>query len=347
MECHPGQQRETTAPCPPALRAGERLGAKICFPGKGHSRELPRRGDIHRQTGELDRWERVGEGARDEWDRRVTEASLCHRAQVWAQRPGANPTTPRGCKALVPRVVPGAAQAASPAGSPGVQVEDLLGQVAGALEQRPDLQGGEVEGEAAGGEHQGLPGEEQSPGTERQQQVHSALRPPAAGLRDPRGTALPCPTRLPGHRRRREGSAGLVLSTHGCTAGADKSRSGGCVRPALSEHPKAHNPLGRRPCASHLGAVPCTQTGSARQSPAGHPAAKRGPARPAPRPQRCPCPCRTHGFQPGFLRCASRAPARAAGILSRGCCRHTPGASGTYGLLEARVELHSFQHPRK
>lgn len=98
----------------------------------------------------------------------------------------------------------------------------------------------------------------------------------------------------------------------GSTVGADKSRSGGCVRPALTEHPKAHNPLGRLRCASRLGAVPCAQMGSARQSLAGHPAPKWMLARPAPQPQGCHCSGRTHrsSFQPpapGFLRCGSRA----------------------------------------
>lgn len=56
------------------------------------------------------------------------------------------------------------------------------------------------------------------------------------------------------------------------------------MRPALSEHPKAHNSLGRLPCASRLRAVPCAQMGLARHSLAGHPALRRMPARPAPQP---------------------------------------------------------------
>lgn len=42
-----------TAPCPPALGGGERLGAEICPPGKGNTMELPGRGEdeVHRHAG--------------------------------------------------------------------------------------------------------------------------------------------------------------------------------------------------------------------------------------------------------------------------------------------------------
>lgn len=235
VECHPGQQREITAPCP-ALGGGERLGAEICSPGKGHTGELARRGETS-----MDIWGSWQVGARDERDGRVTEGSW---AQHTIDRCGhrdqeQTPAHPQGATPLSP----GRSQERrSPAGSPGVQVEDLLGQVAGAPEQRPDLQGGEVDGEAAGGGHQGLPGQQQSRGAERQQQERGAHRPPAAGLRDPRdprGAALPR-TRLTAHLRRQGGSTAcpqrtrqrLVLSSAVGAVGADQ-------RDACAQHSRS------------------------------------------------------------------------------------------------------------
>lgn len=104
MECYPGQQRETTAPYSPVLGGGERLRAKICSPGKGHTRELPGEETSVDIWGSWAGGRGWGEGARGERHRSVTEgtAHQCHRGQVWAHRPGANTTTTRACGPLTP-----------------------------------------------------------------------------------------------------------------------------------------------------------------------------------------------------------------------------------------------------
>lgn len=299
VECHPGQQREITAPCP-ALGGEERLGAKIGSPGKGHTWELAWRGETSMDIGGS--WQ---VGARHERERRVTEGSWAQHTIATDCRYGngdqeQTPAHPRGATPLSP----GRCQERrSPAGSPGIQVKNLLGQVAGAPEQRPDLQGGEVEGEAAGGVRQGLPGEQQNPGTERQQQERGAHRPPAAGLRDPRaprGAPLPR-TRLPAHLRRHRGCTArpqrtrqrLLLSSAVGAVRADQGDA--CARRSLSA------PLGRFP-----GASPLCPNEIGRTEPGCSPRSQT-----APQPQGCRCSGRTHVPSRWFL------PSGQLGLLQR------------------------------
>lgn len=61
-------------------------------------------------------------------------------------------------------------------------MEDLLREVAGSLEQHPNLQGCQVVGEAAGSGHEGLAGEVQRSSAQSQEQVHGTLCSPSTGL---------------------------------------------------------------------------------------------------------------------------------------------------------------------
>jgi len=126
------------------------------------------------------------------------------------------------------------------AGSPGLEVEDLLGQVAGALKQHPDLQGHKVGGEAAGGGREGLPGEVQRCGTQSQEQVEGLLCSPSPGLGDEQGGGVARSPRFLRHLRQRGGGQQRLLSS-APTQCRGVEQEDTHAHPVLTEHPKARN----------------------------------------------------------------------------------------------------------
>lgn len=123
------------------------------------------------------------------------------------------------------------------AGSPGLEVEDLLGQVADALEQCPDLQDHKVEGEAAGGGHEGLPSEVQRCGAQSQEQVRGTLRSPSPGFGDEQGGGVAWPPQFLRHLGQKMGGSAATV-----VPGAQGVEKGDAhAHPALTEHPKARS----------------------------------------------------------------------------------------------------------
>lgn len=175
---------------------------------------------------------RGGEEEREEDERgRLMESSVCcwgsagrcHRRHKQKRGADTSPTS-RGY-VLVPRVALKPGMEPCQAVSPGLQVEDFLRQVAGALEQHPDLQGHKVAGEAAGGGHEGLPSQVQRCGTHSQEQVHGALCSASPRPGDEQGAAVLRPPRSPRHLRQRARVSGDHYSQHP-PRGVDKGDTG-------------------------------------------------------------------------------------------------------------------------
>lgn len=122
--------------------------------------------------------------------------------------------------------------------SPGLEVEDLLCQAAAALEQGPDLQGGQVGGHAVGSGGQGLPSQAQRRGAGGQEDVHRALRPPFPGLGDEQGSGAAPALRFLRHLQHKGGGSAAAAAprTHvGTVVGSERAHA------ELSRHPEACN----------------------------------------------------------------------------------------------------------